>query len=87
MITEVDLDGTPCFAPGTKLTGLKKINFIFGPNGSGKTTLSNIFQNPSDVRLQWENNTIGTTYIFNRNFTENALASSTQLKGVFFIRR
>ena len=63
MITEVDLNGTPCFAPNAELTGLKKINFIFGPNGSGKTTLSNIFQNPSDVRLHWENNTIGTTYI------------------------
>lgn len=41
MITEVDLSGTPCFAPGTKLTGLRTFNFIFGPNGSGKTTISN----------------------------------------------
>ena len=41
MIEELDLSGTPCFAPDAKLTGLKKINFIFGPNGSGKTTLSN----------------------------------------------
>ena len=87
MITEVDLSGTPCFETGTTLKDLKKVNFIFGPNGSGKTTLSNIFQNPSDVRLHWENNTIGTTYIFNRNFTANALASSTKLKGVFFIGR
>ena len=57
MITEVDLDGTPCFAPGATLENLKKVNFIFGPNGSGKTTLSNIFQNPNNPRLQWEDHT------------------------------
>lgn len=85
MITEVDLSGTPCFAPGATLENLKKINFIFGPNGSGKTTLSNIFQNPHNSRLKWEPGTIGTTYVFNRDFTGNALASSTQLQGVFFI--
>lgn len=40
MITEVDLDGTPCFATNARLSGLKAVNFIFGPNGSGKTTLT-----------------------------------------------
>lgn len=85
MITEVDLDGTPCFAPGATLENLKKVNFIFGPNGSGKTTLSNIFQNPNNPRLQWEDHTVGTTYVFNRDFTANALASSARLPGVFFI--
>jgi hypothetical protein len=40
MITEVDLDGTPCFAPNARLSDLKAVNFIFGPNGSGKTTLT-----------------------------------------------
>ena len=45
MITEVDLSGTPCFAPGTKLTGLKKVNFIFGFNGSGKTSITRALAN------------------------------------------
>lgn len=87
MITEVDLSGTPCFAPGATLKDLKKVNFIFGPNGSGKTTLSNIFQDPNNPKLQWERGAKGTTYVFNRDFTTNALASSTQLQGVFFIGR
>lgn len=85
MITEVDLSGTPCFAPGEKLSKLNKINFIFGPNGSGKTTLSNIFQNNSDTRIHWDTNGINEIHVFNREFTANALASSAQLAGVFFI--
>lgn len=85
MITEVDLSGTPCFAPGEKLSELKKINFIFGPNGSGKTTLSKIFQNNTDTRIHWDTNGINEIHVFNREFTANALASSAQLAGVFFI--
>ena len=42
MITEVDLSGTPCFAPGATLKDLKKVNFIFGPNGTGKTSITRI---------------------------------------------
>ena len=63
MITEVDLSGTPCFATNARLSDLKAVNFIFGPNGSGKTTLSNIFQNPNNPRLQWEDHTVGTTAV------------------------
>lgn len=85
MITEVDLAGTPCFAPGEKLSKLNKINFIFGPNGSGKTTLSNIFQNNFDTRIDWDTNGVNDIQVFNREFTANALASSAHLKGVFFI--
>ena len=85
MITEVDLDGTPCFAPGQKLSNLNKINFIFGANGSGKTTLSKIFQNNTDTRIHWDTNNINEIHVFNREFTANALATSAQLAGVFFI--
>ena len=79
MITEVDLSGTPCFAPGQKLSKLNKINFIFGPNGSGKTTLSKILQNNTDTRIHWDKNGTNEIHVFNREFTANALASSAQL--------
>lgn len=85
MITEVDLSGTPCFAPGQRISNLKRINFIFGPNGSGKTTLSRIFQNNTDTRIHWDANGINEIHVFNREFTANALASSAHLAGVFFI--
>lgn len=69
MITEVDLSGTPCFAPDTKLTGLKKINFIFGPNGSGKTTLSNKIQtiNLDDIETEIED-----IAVFNRDYIKDS---------------
>jgi hypothetical protein len=69
MITEVDLSGTPCFAPGTKLTGLKKINFIFGPNGSGKTTLSNKIQAINLENIETE---IEEIAVFNRDYIKDA---------------
>lgn len=69
MIEEVDLSGTPCFAPDTKLTGLKKINFIFGPNGSGKTTLSNSIQ---AINLNDQETDIEDVAIFNRDYIKEA---------------
>lgn len=69
MITEVDLSGTPCFAPDAKLTGLKKINFIFGPNGSGKTTLSNKIQ---AIDLNDEETDIEEIAVFNRDYIKDA---------------
>lgn len=82
MITEVDLDGTPCFAPGTKLTGLKKINFIFGFNGSGKTTITRALAN---------NYTNGNkdTHIYNSDYIKDVFFSSEtgnpgELAGITF---
>lgn len=69
MITEVDLSGTPCFAPNAELTGLKKINFIFGPNGSGKTTLSNLIQASN---LNDQETDIEDVAIFNRDYIKEA---------------
>ena len=69
MIEEVDLSGTPCFAPDTKLAGLKKINFIFGPNGSGKTTLSNKIQ---AIDLKDQETDIEEIAVFNRDYIKDA---------------
>lgn len=89
MIKEVDLSGTACFAPEAKLEELKKINFIFGPNGSGKTTISKRLDTELDDKpkpgIAWDNNGTGTTLVFNRDFTANALATSARLPGVTFI--
>lgn len=69
MITEVDLSGTPCFTPDAKLTGLKEINFIFGPNGSGKTTLSNKLQ---AINLNDQETDIEEIAVFNRDYIKDA---------------
>ena len=69
MITEVDLSGTPCFAPGAALKNLKKVNFVFGPNGSGKTTLSNKIQtiNLDDIETEIED-----IAVFNRDYIKDS---------------
>lgn len=82
MITEVDLDGTPCFAPGTKLTGLKKINFIFGPNGSGKTTLTRRLGNK-------DTNGNKSAHVYNHDYVKNIFFSQPtgtegELPGITF---
>lgn len=82
MITEVDLDGTPCFAPGTKLTGLKKINFIFGFNGSGKTSITRALANNGTDR----NN---DTHVYNSDYIKDVFFSSEtgnpgELAGITF---
>jgi hypothetical protein len=69
MIEELDLSGTPCFAPDAKLTGLKKINFIFGPNGSGKTTLSNKMQTINLEEIETE---IQEIAVFNRDYIKDS---------------
>lgn len=69
MITEVDLSGTPCFAPGAALKNLKKVNFVFGPNGSGKTTLSNKIQTINLEEIETE---IEEIAVFNRDYIKDS---------------
>lgn len=69
MITEVDLSRKPCFAPGTKLTGLRTFNFIFGPNGSGKTTISNHI---GEMNFESSDSEIEEVAVFNRDYIREA---------------
>ena len=75
MITEVDLSGTPCFAPGAALKDLKKVNFIFGPNGTGKTSITRILsQGPDDSRI---------THTDESSNREILVLNSTYIEGTF----
>ena len=82
MITEVDLSGTPCFAPGATLKDLKKVNFIFGPNGSGKTTLTRTLSNK-------DRNGNSTAHIYNHDYIKNVFFTTStgsvgELPGITF---
>ena len=68
MITEVDLDGTPCFATNERLSDLKAVNFIFGPNGSGKTTLTRRLGNK-------DTNGNKSAHVYNHEYVENIFFS------------
>ena len=60
-------------ADGTKLDGLKRLNFIFGSNGSGKTTISRIVEGTGtfpDCPVTWAGGSPLETRVYNKDFVE-----------------
>ena len=85
MIEEVDLSGTPCFAPGATLENLKKVNFIFGPNGTGKTSITRILSEGSDddrITLADESST-REILVLNSKYIEETFQETEN--GIFFL--
>lgn len=86
MITEVDLSGTPCFAPGATLKDLKKVNFIFGPNGTGKTSITRILgEGLDDARIEHHegDSTNRKILILNSKYIEETFKETED--GIFFL--
>lgn len=85
MITEVDLSGTPCFAPGATLKDLKKVNFIFGPNGTGKTSITRILsQGADDSRItRTDESSNREILVLNSTYIEEAFQDAED--GIFFL--
>ena len=85
MITEVDLSGTPCFAPGAVLKDLKKVNFIFGPNGTGKTSITRILsEGPDDDRIALaEESSTREILVLNSKYIEETFQETEN--GIFFL--
>ena len=72
---------------GTQLSGLKKINFIYGANGSGKTTISNLSSGQTnlgfkDCNLQWKDGQVLNSLVYNKKFRENNFGKG-KIEGVF----
>lgn len=72
---------------GISIENLGKVNFIYGSNGSGKTTLSNFLNTPSSANfvscdLEWKNQTVLKTFVYNRNFREENFGKG-KLNGIF----
>ena len=66
------------------------INFIYGSNGSGKTTISNIISNCAafpNCNLHWGLATPLQTLVYNRTFIEENFEQSSELKGIFTLRK
>jgi wobble nucleotide-excising tRNase len=73
---------------GIQISGLRKINFIYGANASGKTTISNLITNPTDSNfhhcsVNWEHDQPLKALIYNKNFRDSNFGGSSKLKGVF----
>jgi len=68
------------------LSGLSKLNFLFGPNGSGKTTLTRVIANESNYptcKVIWKGGTKLQPIVYNRDFVETNFNSCRELKGIF----
>lgn len=73
-------------AVGTKLEGLKELNFIFGSNGSGKTTISRIVEGTGtypDCHITWSGGNQQETRVYNKDFVENHFDAESSIKGVY----
>ena len=87
MIEEIHLANEGAYdATGTKLNGLKDLNFIFGSNGSGKTTISRVIAgtnaNP-DSMLKWAAGNALETRVYNRDFVQTHFDTPGCIRGVY----
>ena len=72
---------------GIQITGLKKVNFIYGANGCGKTTISNFLHNTDDAtfpncEVTWKNDAQIKTLVYNKQFRERNYGKG-KLGGIF----
>ena len=73
-------------AAGTKLEGLKKLNFIFGSNGSGKTTISRVIEgsgNFPDCQITWAGGSPMDAIVYNKDFVEKHFDAESSIKGIY----
>lgn len=89
MITSIQIKNVATYdsASGVQISGLKKVNFLYGANGCGKTTISNFLLNPADEKFMdcsasWENGLRINTLVYNKEFREQNFGKG-KLNGIF----
>ncbi|MCA9467099.1 MAG: AAA family ATPase [Nitrospira sp.] len=73
-------------AKGTRLHGLKALNFVFGPNGSGKTTVSRVIdgvESYPDCQVTWAGGNPLETRVYNRDFVKKHFDAESNIKGIY----
>ena len=73
-------------AAGTRLFGLKALNFVFGPNGSGKTTMSRVIDSAEtypDCTVTWAASNKLETRVYNRDFVKRHFDGESSIKGIY----
>ena len=71
---------------GTRLDGLKPLNFVFGSNGSGKTTISRVIDGSRphpDCVITWAAGAPLETRVYNRDFVERHFDTPGSIKGIY----
>ena len=73
-------------AAGTALSGLKKLNFIFGPNGSGKTTISRVIEDLGrypTCAIAWTSGVPLEARVYNKDFVTHHFDGDSNIKGIY----
>lgn len=85
MIEEIKIAGCASYSEeGQNLSGLRKINFIYGANGSGKTSISRVIAAPANhpgCMIRWTNQRPLECLVYNADFVERNFRSG--LPGIF----
>jgi len=72
---------------GVHITGLKKVNFIYGANSCGKTTITKFISEPEHINFQscqlgWQNSTQIPALVYNKDFRDRNFGKGN-IAGVF----
>lgn len=87
MIEKIELVNAGAFdAEGTRLLGLKALNFVFGPNGSGKTTISRVIDDVEaypGCMVTWSAGNPLEARVYNRDFVKMHFDAEIGIKGIY----
>lgn len=87
MINEIQINPpVATYLSPTKLTDLRRINYIFGANGTGKTTISRVIAGEQGLvhcRLLWQGGNELERMVYNRDFVDRNFNQDDPLQGVF----
>jgi len=87
MIESIAIAGVATYASTPEaLTGLAKLNYLFGSNGTGKTTVSRVIADESSFptcSVTWKGGTKIEPMVYNHDFVDRNFHQPAELKGVF----
>ncbi|MCS6723905.1 AAA family ATPase [Proteus mirabilis] len=87
MISEIQINApVATYQNITKLTDLRRINYIFGANGTGKTTISRVISRAvghEHCLITWQGGIELQCMVYNRDFVEQNFSQENPLQGVF----
>lgn len=87
MISEIQINPPiATYLNPTRLSDLRRINYIFGANGTGKTTISRVIAQAhghQHCQLQWQGGIELERMVYNRDFVDRNFNQDSPLQGVF----
>lgn len=87
MIESIEVKNVATYGNASEnLTGLSKLNYLYGSNGSGKTTITRVIADEEGFptcSVTWKGGTKLQAMVYNRDFVMKNFSPSTELKGIF----